>query len=238
MKKAIVEIKIRGLLTTQFLISSLFFLLFFFFVSACTRQEFNLAFLIDGSASIKNLSSADTSQYKGLIKSVISFYNVSKDVLNVGIVVYSTNATTEFQFDKYYTKSEVNTAIDAIVFPGEFTRAGTGLTAVRRELFANSRSGIPNFLVVVMDGVSIDDISLPSALLRDMSVYILAVGIGDFYAKPQLDEIANDPDSAYVFEASSYDMLPTLATRIKESICNGNGLIALADRVLYLSMFP
>ena len=237
MEKAIVEIKIRGLLTTQFLIYSLFFY-YFFFVSACTRQVFNLAFLIDGSASIKNLSPEDTSQYKGLIKSVISFYNVSKDVLNVGVVVYSTNATAEFQFDKYYTKSEVNTAIDAIVFPGEFTRAGTGLTAVRNELFANSRSGIPNFLVVVMDGVSIDDISLPSALLRDMNVYTLAVGIGDFYAKPQLDEIANDPDSAYVFEASSYDMLPTLANRIKESVCNGNVLIVLAGRVLYLSMFP
>ena len=199
-----------------------------FFITVCTRQVFNLAFLIDGSASIKNLPSEDTSQYKGLVKSVISFYNVGKDALNVGVVVYSTQATTEFQFDKYYTKSEVNTAIDAIVFPGEFTRAGNGLTAVRNELFANGRSGIPNFLVVLIDGVSIDDISTPSAFLRAMDVYVLAVGIGDFYAKPQLDEIANDPDSAYVFEASSYDMLPTLATRIKESICNGNVIIAVA----------
>ena len=200
----------------------------FSFFLACKRQVFNLAFLIDGSASIKNLPSEDTSQYKGLVKSVISFYNVSKDALNVGVVVYSTQATTEFQFDKYYTKSEVNTVIDAIVFPGEFTRAGSGLTAVRNELFANGRSGIPNFLIVLMDGVSIDDISTPSAFFRAMDVYVLAVGIGDFYAKPQLDEIANDPDSAYVFEASSYDMLSTLATRIKESICNGNVIVAVA----------
>lgn len=177
---------------------------------------------MDGSASIKSLSSEDTSKYKGLVKSVISFYNVSKDALNVGVVVYSTNAITEFKFDEYYTKPEVNTAIDAIIFPGDFTRAGNGLTEVRNELFANGRSGIPNFLVVLMDGVSIDDISIPSAFFRAMDVYVLAVGIGDFYAKPQLDEIANDPDSAYVFEASSYDMLPALTTRLKESICNGN----------------
>ena len=177
---------------------------------------------MDGSASIKSLSREDTSQYKGLVKSVISFYNISKDALNVGVVVYSTSATTEFKFDEFYTKPEINTAIDAIVFPGDFTLAGNGLTEVRNELFANGRSEIPNFLVVLMDGVSIDDISLPSAFFRAMDVYVLAVGIGDFYAKPQLDEIANDPDSVYVFEASSYDMLPALATRIKESICNGN----------------
>ena len=177
---------------------------------------------MDGSASVRSLSSEDTSQYKSLVKSVISFYNVSKDALNVGVVVYSTNAITEFKFDEYYTKSEVNTAIDTIVFPGDFTRVGNGLTEVRNELFANGRSGIPNFLIVLMDGVSIDDISIPSAFFRAMDVYVIAVGIGDFYAKPQLDEIANDPDSAYVFEASSYDMLPALATRIKESICNGN----------------
>lgn len=196
---------------------------------------------MDGSASIKSLSSEDTSRYKGLVKSVINFYNVSKDALNVGVVVYSTNAITEFRFDRYYTKSDVNAAIDAIVFPGEFTRAGNGLTAVRNELFANGRSGIPNFLVVLMDGVSIDDISIPSAFFRAMDVYVLAVGIGDFYAKPQLDEIANDPDSAYVFEASSYDMLPTLATRIKASICNGNVIfhwLAVVSNSYYYHSFP
>lgn len=238
-----VEIKIRGLITVTTQCQLLITLIasFFFYILACTRQLFNLAFLMDGSASIKSLSSEDTSQYKGLVKSVINFYNVSEDALNVGVVVYSTNSITQFRFDKYYTKSEVNAAIDAIVFPGEFTRAGNGLTAVRNELFANGRSGIPNFLVVLMDGVSIDDISIPSAFFRAMDVYVLAVGIGDFYAKPQLDEIANDPDSAYVFEASSYDMLPTLATRIKASICNGNVIfhwLAVVSNSYYYHSFP
>lgn len=188
---------------------------------------FNLAFLIDGSATIKSLSPEDTAQYKDLVKSVIGFYNVSKDAANVGVVIYSTDATTEFGFDEYYSKPSVNSALDAIVFPGKFTKTGNGLTTVRNKLFANGRVGIPNFLVVVMDGVAIDDISLPSQLLKAMNVYVLAVGVGDFYAKPQLDEIANDPDSFYVFEAASFDMLPTTATRIKESICNGNAIIII-----------
>lgn len=192
------------------------------FVTVCTRQVFNLAILVDGSASIKNLPSVDISRYKDLIKSIYNIYNVSQNGANVGVVVYSTNATTEFKFDTYYSKADVSSAIDSIVFPGESTRAGTGLTLVRNDLFANGRSGIPNFLVVLTDGTSTDDVSLPSALLRAMNVYILAVGIGDFYYKSQLNVMASKPASSYVFEASGYEMLSTTtATQIKQRICRG-----------------
>jgi len=136
--------------------------------------------------------------------------------------VYSSNATTEFKFDRYYNKSAIDLAIAAIVFPGESTRTGSGLTTVRNDLFANGRNGIPNFLVVVTDGVAIDEITLPSVFLRATDVYILAVGIGNFYARPQLDDMASDPDAFYVFEASTYDILPSTATKIKQRICQGN----------------
>ena len=192
------------------------------FITVCTRQVFNLAFLIDGSASINALQSEDTTRYKELIKSIYNFYNVSQHGANVGAIVYSTNATTLFRFDKYYSKSDINQTIDGIVFPGESTETGNGLTMVRNNLFANGRRGIPNFLVVLTDGVAIDDITLPSAFLRAMNVYILTVGIGDFYSRAQLNDMASNPDDSYVFEASGYDMLPMTATRIKERICKGS----------------
>ena len=178
--------------------------------------------MIDGSESIKSLPADDKSQYKEFVKSIYNFYNVTQHGANVGVVVYSSNATTEFKFDRYYNKSDINATIDGIVFPGESTRTGSGLTTVLNDLFANARSGIPNFLVAATDGVSIDGITQPSAFLRAMNVYILAVGIGDFYARPQLEYIASDPDESYVFEASTYDMLPNTATKIKERICTGS----------------
>lgn len=186
-----------------------------------------MAFLIDGSESIKSLSANDKTHYKELIKSVYNFYNVSQHGANVGVVVYSSNATTEFTFDRYYSKSDINATIDGIVFPGESTRTGFGLTTVLNDLFANGRSGIPNFLVVITDGVAIDDFIVPSAYLRAINVDILAVGIGNFYTRPQLKDMASDPDSAYVFEASSYEMLPTTAAKIKERICKGSATTLL-----------
>lgn len=212
---------------------------FFFSLAVCTRQVFNLAFLIDGSESIKSLPPDDISRYKALTKSIFNFYNVSLHGANVGAVVYSTNSTTEFKFDQFYSKSEIDRVIDGIVFPGESTRTGNGLTVVRDSLFAGGRGGIPNFLVVLTDGVATDHITLPSAFLRAMNVYILAVGIGDFYSRTQLNDIASDPHASYVFEASGFDVLQTTASRIKERICRGKVRcnVLMAKRMTVYNLF-
>lgn len=114
---------------------------------------------------------------------MISFYNVSKDVFNVGVVVYFINVIMEFKFDEYYIKFEVNIVIDVIVFFGDFIRVGNGLIEVCNEFFVNGCSGILNFFVVLMDGVFIDDIFIFFVFFRVMDVYVLVVGIGDFYVK-------------------------------------------------------
>lgn len=187
----------------------------------CTHQVFNLAFLIDGSASITNLNSASEAKYKGILKTVVDFYKVSPDKTNVAVAVYSSNASTEFRLDRYYSKSVINSTIDGIVFPGKDTRIGNGLTTVRNEIFPSARRGIPNILVTMIDGVSIDEISLPSAFLKAMNVVMFSVGVGEFYAKEQLDVTSSDPESTYVLEESDFDNLPEVATQLKNFICTG-----------------
>ena len=98
--------------------SSLLKQLWPFCLSVCTHQVLNLAFLIDGSASIKNLNSTSEAKYKGILKTVVDFYEVNPDKTNVAVAVYSSNASTEFRLDRYYSKSVINSTIDGIVFPG------------------------------------------------------------------------------------------------------------------------
>jgi len=181
-----------------------------------------LVFLVDGSASIEHLDAPSTSKYKELVKTVVDFYHISPDTTNVAAAVFSSNASTTFRLDSYYSKSRINSTMDAIIFPGEDTRIGSGLTVVRNEIFTHARRGVPNILVTITDGVSIDDIALPSALLKAMEVVMFSVGLGDFYVKEQLDEISSDPVYSYVFEASSVDGLAVIATRLKTAICTGN----------------
>ena len=192
-----------------------------FCLSVCTHQVFNLAFLTDGSASIKSLNSTLEAKYKSLLKTVVDFYEVSPDKTNVAVAVYSSNATTEFKLDRYYSTFIINSTIDGIVFPGKDTRIGIGLTNVRNEIFPFAHRGVPNILVTMIDGVSIDEISLPSAFLKAMKVVMFSVGVGEFYAKEQLDVTSSDPDSTYVLEESDFDSLPEVATQLKNSICIG-----------------
>ena len=180
-----------------------------------------MAFLLDGSPSVKSLSSSAALKYKNLVTTVINFYSIGKNETNVGIVVFSSYSTTTFTFDSHYSKLDINTEIDAMTYPLNGSNIGVGLTTVRTELFGNARLGVPNCLIVVTDGVSTDDISMPSAYLNAMKVFTIAVGVGDYYAKEELNELATRPSSSSVFETPSFDDLPATATKLNEAICEG-----------------
>ena len=174
---------------------------------------------MDGSASIQTLNSSAALQYKHLIKTVIDFYKVDKDNTNVGLVVYSSLTTTQFTFDTYYSKTDINEAIDTMNYPENATYTGAGLEAVQNNLFGHARPGMHNCLVAVTDGTSNDDVSLPAAHLKAMKVVTLAVGVGEYYATEELHQMATTP--SHVFEAPVYDDLHNTADRIKESLCDG-----------------
>ena len=174
---------------------------------------------MDGSASMKTLNSTAASQYKTFIKTVIDFYTVGKNKTNVGLMVYSSVTITKFTFISFYSKSDINNAIDTMDYPENDTNTGAALAAVERNLFGHVHTGRPNCLVTMTDGVSNDDVSLPSAHLKAMKVITLAVGVGDYYAKEDLEEIANIPQ--HVFEVPVYDQLQVTANKVKESLCNG-----------------
>ena len=168
---------------------------------------------------MKSLNSSAASQYKNLIKTVVDFYKVDKDDTNVGLVVYSSLTITKFTFGTYYSKSDINKVIDTMDYPENATYTGAGLEAVQNNLFGHARSGMHNCLVAVTDGVSNDDVALPSGHLKAMKVVTLAVGVGEYYAAEELQQIASKP--SHVFEAPVYDELPNTANKIKESLCNG-----------------
>ena len=178
---------------------------------------------MDGSASVKTLNSSAASQYKTLIKTVIDFYNVGKDNTNVGLMVYSSITITKFTFGAYYSKYDINKVIDTMDYPENATNTGAALTAVQTDIFSHAHLGRPNCLVAMTDGVSNDDVSIPSAHLKAMKIVTIAVGVGDYYAEEDLQEIATKP--AFVFQTPSYDQLPITANKIKESLCNGKMLL-------------
>jgi hypothetical protein len=59
------------------------------------------------------------------------------------------------------------------------------------------RPDVPNFVLVLTDGRSTDDVSIGAPALRDMA-YVIAVGVGKKIKEPELVTIAGAKDNVYM----------------------------------------
>ena len=101
-----------------------------------------------------------------------------------------------------------------------FILIGNSLTVTRNDLFqATGRTGVAQYLLVITDGKSSDDVVTPSNQLKGDGVTIFAVGVGSSYNLSELNTISSNPDSAYTLPLSSFDALSSIATTIKNRIC-------------------
>ena len=94
----------------------------------------------------------------------------------------------------------------------------------QRDLFNRSipdrNDTVQDILVVITDGGSDDDITVPTNALKEDGVTIFSVGI-DRYVLAQLYEMASDPDSDHVFTIDFYDELGPIMAPLKDEIIKG-----------------
>lgn len=156
-------------------------------------------------------------KYKNFMKDVVRFNKVGKSDTNVGSVLYSTNASVMFTLNQYYTTSEINAAIDAIVFPGKRANLGKALHVVRQAVFAHARLRLPNVLVIMTDGIPDDEAMLPAQYLKDMGLTLLVLVVGDHYYEREVREIASGQEIL----ALNFD-LSGKAVLAQSAICKGS----------------
>ena len=95
------------------------------------------------------------------------------------------------------------------------------MTALNQLFKANARPGVPNTLIVVSDGKSMDDVTGPAQTLRDSGVTIFAIGVGRGIDKNELKNIATDPDEEHMFVVQKFDDLDSIIKTIKDKACQG-----------------
>lgn len=175
--------------------------------------------MIEGSSSLNQWGENNFEKIVNAVQNVAKYFNDSQS--NIGIVLYATEAELKANFS--FSPIQTYDALENLVYPSGWTRIGKGLNFTREELFVNSRANTHRVLVVVTDGTSIESVSIPSELLREMNVTMLAVALGDWYDIKQVNAIASDPDSKTSL-LTTYDELGSLTWRLHEMICEGNEL--------------
>lgn len=161
-----------------------------FFLVCAARVD--LGFLLDGSGSIIRNAKGNFRRLINFMKVFLSLFPYRGGKTRVGVVLFSTRAHLIFGFNRYKNSKSIYRALDRIRYPHGKTYLGRALNFAGRRLFRGGlRRGRKRFLVVLTDGISLDSVRRPSAMLRRKGVEVATIGIGRKLRRKQLYQVAS-----------------------------------------------
>uniref|UniRef100_A0A4W2HT36 Collagen alpha-4(VI) chain-like n=1 Tax=Bos indicus x Bos taurus TaxID=30522 RepID=A0A4W2HT36_BOBOX len=188
-------------------------------LETCKNRKADIIFLMDGSESI---SPKDFEKMKEFMKRMVNQSNIGADEIQIGLLQFGSDPQEEFRLNRYSSKVDVHRAISDVKQINGGTYTGKALNFIL-PFFGSSRGGRPSvhqYLIVVTDGVSRDNVALPAKALRDRNIIIFAIGVGEVEFS-QLLEITNDQSKVYYEE--KFESLQNLEKEILYQVCIPQG---------------
>ncbi|XP_068700145.1 uncharacterized protein [Montipora foliosa] len=180
----------------------------------------DLAFVLPVSSKIND---TEWREVQNFVKGIANAYNISYQGTHVGVLSYSSQATMEMKFNRYFYASDVLNAIDNIYPEAESykgTRMDDALEIANYELFTptgGSREQIAKVMIVLVSDPVADAKS--RVILRRLKyggVSPVAIGVGSNVKNDDLLKIA---DANHTFSVGSYNDLVTVAEKVVKSAC-------------------
>ncbi|XP_011417817.2 collagen alpha-1(XII) chain [Magallana gigas] len=170
--------------------------------------------------AIDTSDSVDASDLKDAIDFI---YNVTKWItigpqdIQVAVVTYASDVTEHFDLDDYLTNNTLLSAMEALkskLTPGGGTYTFDALTYVKTTSFLpmrGSRNNSMKAVLVMTDGQSTNyplTVKTANELRTELGAEVFAIGVGqDSKKNVEIQGIASDPDSYYVYYVDSFDYL-------------------------------
>ena len=181
----------------------------------------DLGFLVDGSGSIEYQGKGNFVRMLNFIKSVVSFFQVSRGKSRIGFVLFSSRPIPIFGFKRYSSKAQLLRAIERVRYPRGGTKIGKALDFARTYLFRGRPvRGRKRVLVLLTDGVSQDRVGPAASRMKATGVEVLAIGLGKKFKRRQLLQLATDQNHVLTV---SFGTLMTLILKLKNQVCQKAG---------------
>ncbi|XP_042345729.1 collagen alpha-6(VI) chain-like [Plectropomus leopardus] len=185
---------------------------------ACVQKdEADIFFLMDDSGSIENLDFQDMKEF---ITNVLQTFHIGPQHVRVGLVKYSDNPVLQFDLEKYTHVDDLKSAVERVRHDGGGTETGKALSSMGKRFkrgLPPRVHRVPEYLIVITDGESSDDVKKPAKELRDQGIIIYAIGVKDSN-QTELQEIAGDPKRAIFVR--DFDALKSINSDIVIDICS------------------
>ncbi|CAB1334701.1 unnamed protein product [Coregonus sp. 'balchen'] len=194
-------------------------------------DEADIFFLIDHSGSIKVQDFADMKKF---INEFIPTFHIGQHHVRMGVVKYSNEPDLEFDLTTYLDQLSVKNAVNGINQLGGGTRTGLALTSMGpyfdRAKVTRSHK-VREYLIVITDGESQDNVKDEAAKLRAQGITIYAIGVNQAN-DTQLLEIAGSQEKK--FFVNSFDALKPIKNEIITDICSPDICKDMQGDVLFL----
>ncbi|CAJ0580735.1 unnamed protein product, partial [Mesorhabditis spiculigera] len=188
----------------------------------CPTQPTDLVFLIDGSGSIGSyIFQTDVLRF---VSEFTELFDIGTQQTRVSVVQYSDQIRHEFGLGDYSNARSVHDAIQGIEYLTGLTRTGAAIEHVANEAFNERRgarprsSSVARVAIVITDGRSQDNVTIPSNNARRMGIQLFAVGVTNHVLDSELETIAGSHDA--FFHVNGFEDLNTrLRSLIQKVAC-------------------
>lgn len=167
-------------------------------------------------------------------KFIIEFlhtFRIGPQYVRMGVAKYADDPNLEFDLTTYSDEASLEKAVEGIQQIGGGTETGKALAFMGPQFDrAMSTRGhkVPEYLVVITDGKSADEVKVPAEQLRAQGVTVYAIGVKNA-DEEELREISGDPKRT--FFVNNFDALKPIKDDIITDICSTDG------EEIYMSTF-
>ncbi|EHH27802.1 cochlin [Macaca nemestrina] len=176
----------------------------------------NIAFLIDGSSSVGDSNFRLMLEF---VSNIAKTFEISDIGAKIAAVQFTYDQRTEFSFTDYSTKEDVLAVIRNIRYMSGGTATGDAISFTVRNVFGPIReSPNKNFLVIVTDGQSYDDVQGPAAAAHDAGITIFSVGVA-WAPLDDLKDMASKPKESHAFFTREFTGLEPIVSDVIRGIC-------------------
>ncbi|NWV59606.1 VITRN protein, partial [Malurus elegans] len=185
---------------------------------ACSKTCLNSAdigFVIDGSSSVGTGNFRTVLQF---VANISKEFEISDTDTRIGAVQYTYEQRLEFSFDKYSTKQDVLNAIKRISYWSGGTSTGAAISYASEQLFSKSKPKKRKIMILITDGRSYDDVSVPAMAAHQNEVIAYSIGVA-WAAPDELEAIASEPAKEHSFFVDDFDHLYRYVNQLIQNIC-------------------
>uniref|UniRef100_A0A4W3JCP4 VWFA domain-containing protein n=1 Tax=Callorhinchus milii TaxID=7868 RepID=A0A4W3JCP4_CALMI len=203
---------------------TIYYLLYYsvFAVDKCGDSAMDLVFLLDGS---KSVLPQNFEKVKDFVNGIVDSISIGRQGSRVGVVQYSSNVRTEFTLDQHRTKEEIKEAVKRISYMQEGTATGRAIRHLIEKSFSGEEGarclslGVRRVAIVVTDGRSADDVTVPARAAHHAGIVLFTIGVTGSTDETELRAMASQPHSQYLHHVDDFNLLEKVKLQLAGGQC-------------------